>query len=246
MTHAYTESGIPLLQTQNIKEFVVDFSNLTYIQDWFHNQLQKSQIYPGDILIARSGSIGNAAIVSADDPQPMNSSDIIIIHPQKSINGYYLCAYINSKFGQAQIERLSSGGVQGHINLAALETVVVPVPSPEIQLHIELIVLTAQAKLRESKQLYTEAERLLAAELGLDRLDLSESLFNVRRVSDVQESHRADAEYYRRKYQNLLNYFNQKPYQTLEQIATFAGGATPLGADYLEEGIPFSAYPKRW
>ena len=36
-----------------------------------------------------------------------------------------------------------------------------------------------------------------------------------------------------------MNYFDQKPSQTLEQIATFAGGATPLGADYLEEGIPF-------
>ncbi|MBN1583589.1 MAG: hypothetical protein JXA89_22980, partial [Anaerolineae bacterium] len=66
-------------------------------------------------------------IVSNDDPSPINSSDIIIIRPRETIDGHYLCAYVNSKFGQAQIERLSSGGVQGHINLAALETVVVPV-----------------------------------------------------------------------------------------------------------------------
>jgi hypothetical protein len=45
---------------------------------------------------------------------------------------------------------------------------------------------------------------LLTYELGLDKLDLSEGLYSVRRVSEVRESGRADAEYFQPKYQQLM------------------------------------------
>lgn len=136
MAHAYADNGIPLLQTQNVKEFVLSFDRVIYIQEWFHHFLAKSQVFKGDILIARSGSIGNAALVLDYAPQPLNSSDIIIIRPN-SINATYLCAYLNCKFGQAQIKRFSSGGLQGHINLGSLENLQIPILSSNFILLIK-------------------------------------------------------------------------------------------------------------
>jgi hypothetical protein len=75
--------------------------------------------------------------------------------------------------------------------------------------------------------------------MGLDKLDLSESSYSVRRVSEVAGTGRADAEYYRRKYHVLLGYLYERPHTTLEELASFSGGATPFGAEYLDEGIPF-------
>jgi restriction endonuclease S subunit len=75
--------------------------------------------------------------------------------------------------------------------------------------------------------------------LGLDQLDLSEGLFTVQSVSEVSKSHRADAEYYKQKYYNLLRHIEKRSFSVLQEITSFSGGATPLGADYLEEGIPF-------
>lgn len=70
-------------------------------------------------------------------------------------------------------------------------------------------------------------------------MDLSESLYSIRRASEVSKGGRADAEYYKLKYINLLRHIEGKPHATVEELATFSGGATPLGADYLDEGIPF-------
>jgi hypothetical protein len=245
MTHAYAERGVPLLQTQNIKEFFVDLTNVIYIQESFHQQLKKTQVFPGDVLIARSGSIGNAAIVSPNDFQPMNSADIVILRPRDAFSGYYLCAYINSRFGQAQIRRLSSGGVQGHINLGALETVVVPELPHEFQSHIEAVIKTARNRSEESKVLYSQAAAVLAAELGLDKLDLSESLYSVRHVSEVAGAGRVDAEYFGEKYSRFMACVEEEAKRkgwVLERIGSLSaplkyGSSTKL--DYLGSGVPF-------
>ncbi len=112
-------------------------------------------------------------------------------------------------------------------------------PSREKQRGVADLVKKALAQQTLSDSLYTQAQALLSAELGLDQPDLSDSLYSVRRVSEVGESGRADAEYYKRKYINLLTYLKDKPHFTLEELANFSGGATPLGAEYEDAGIPF-------
>lgn len=112
MVHAYVDAGIPLLQTQNIHKFIVDYSDCNYISPEFHASLNKSQVFPGDCLIARSGSIGNTAFVLENDPQPLNSADIIIVRADdREVTNGYLAAFLNSKIGRLQIERYTSGGV---------------------------------------------------------------------------------------------------------------------------------------
>lgn len=39
MVHEYVDSGIPLLQTQNIHQFLVDYSDCIYISPEFHYSL---------------------------------------------------------------------------------------------------------------------------------------------------------------------------------------------------------------
>jgi type I restriction enzyme, S subunit len=134
MVHAYSDVGIPLLQTQNIGQFLIDYSNCVRITEEFHASLRKSQVVPGDCLIARSGSIGNTAFVADSDPRPLNSADIIIVRADGEVvtNGY-LAAFLNSPVGALQVERLASGGLQGHINLKAIEYVSVPLPTRGFQ-----------------------------------------------------------------------------------------------------------------
>jgi type I restriction enzyme M protein len=93
---------------------------------------------------------------------------------------------------------------------------------------------------RDSVNLYAEAERLLAAELGLNRLDLSESLFNVRRVSDVFNSKRLDAEFYQEKYYRLEDVITHHKYSS----KTLSKLIEPIknGFDFREftkEGTPY-------
>jgi hypothetical protein len=212
---------------------------VAYLPFGVEEQIRKNRLQPGDVVVTRTGANYGDAAPYDGNPSPIYASSHCIIIRCEDIPGAYLSTYFNTEIGKALLKRGVYGAAQPEIAPDYIRTLHIPRFGERTEQQIEQKLLQAKGKRDESEELYAEAERLLAAELGLDRLDLRESLFNVRRVSEVQESHRADAEYYRRKYHNLLRYFDERPNETLGQLATFSGGATPLGADYLGNGIPF-------
>lgn len=241
ITPNYVESGVPFLSSQNINELSIDFDNISFITEEEHQQLFKCQPCPNDLLISKSGRIGSCAVV----PSNMNRGDfniyegIAIVRLKDEYIPNFVATFLNSQYGYFQIQRGIKGISQPHLHVEDIRELTVPIPSVDLQKKIANIVQKMNERLSLSMSLYADAENLLTSELGLDKLDLSESLFTVKNVSQVSESHRADAEYYKRKYYNLLGHIEKKKFSTLEQISSFSGGATPLGADYLEEGIPF-------
>ena len=77
------------------------------------------------------------------------------------------------------------------------------------------------AKIAKNGKKARQAQALLAAELGLDKLDMSESLYSVRRVSEVQGSGRADAEYFSAKYQRMLATMSRSG-KSIEDVTSLA------------------------
>lgn len=235
----FQDDGVPFLTAKEIDENVIHWGTARFISEEQHaNLLWKSQISKGQVLISMAGKLGVSRVF--DEDFPCNSSqDIAKVTLKAGLNPYYVSLFLNSRFGSAQLLGAQTGSVQHHTNLGIIKTIrVIVLPRPQ-QEQVAKMVIQAKAATERSESLYAQAQALLTAELGLDRLDLSEGLFSVRRVSEVIGSGRADAEYYKRKYLNILTYIEQKPHFTLDELATFSGGATPLGADYLDQGIPF-------
>lgn len=226
MTDHFQNDGIPLLRTQNVKEFFIDLeSGLIYIDDEFHNKLKKTQILPNDVLLARSGSIGNACIVPKDFPIA-NSADIIFIRGLKEIIPEFLVAFLNSKYGSFQVERGVSGGLQGHINLFSLEKLLIPILNNKQQEKIKQTVLSALRNFEKSKNLYLCAENLLLEELDLKDFKPEDELFYIVNSSDLESAHRADAEYFQPKYEKIISEVKSKTkVSKLQDVATVRRGS---------------------
>jgi len=239
MAHSYVAEGIPLIQTQNVNEFFLDYTNLTYIGEWFHYKLKNSQIVNGDILIARSGSIGKAAIITKDDPQPLNSSDVIIIRTKPAINKYFLCAYINCKFGQVQIKRFSSGGLQEHVNLSSLETLSVPLFDQNVQVLVAEKVSEGIGLLRKSNEYYSKAQNLLLEKLGLENFIPEDDLSYIVRFSDIKYAHRVDSDYFQPKYKRILSQIRSYNVRLLGNLVSMKKGVEPGSDAYQDEGKLF-------
>ena len=191
MASHFKKEGIPLLRTKNVKEFYID--------------LESDPIY-----------IGNACIVPNTFPVA-NSADIILMNPNKELLPEYLTAFINSKYGQFQIERGSSGGIQGHMNLYSLEKLSIPVLGITKQTTIKNIVLLGLKELEKSKSFYNQAEKLLLEELGLKDFKPKEDLSFVVNYSDVKKVDRMDADYFQPKYAELIKKLGKK--EKLSKIA---------------------------
>lgn len=240
MVSEYNESGVLLLQTKNIDEFLIKVDECTRINIDFHKKLKKSQVKYGDVLIARSGSFGKASIYLSSEI--INSADIIIVEcNKKRINPFYLVAFLNSKLGVNQLYRFASGGVQGHVNLTILENLQVPLLSFQFQNFLENVIKYSSQSLEKSKYLYQQAEDLLLSELNLKYWQPTEENIAVKSFSSsFLTCDRLDAEYYQPKFDRLIQRLEQKVKLTpVGHFLTFnQRGKQPKYTEDKEKGLP--------
>ena len=216
----YKDSGIPFIRGVNMKDGVLDFSDILYIDDEAHNLLWKSEVKPNTILLSMSGTIGDVAIAMPEYKYPMNSNqDIAKITLKGGLNPFYLYAFLRSKYGQNFLKREARGSVQQHVFLSQMENIRVPLSNTTFQNQIEQIVRAGHSSLSKSRSLYSEAEECLLAELGLKGWEPNYKPINIKQLKESYlASGRLDAEYYQPKYEDYTTF-----------IRKYRGGADVLG-----------------
>ncbi|MEH2247152.1 restriction endonuclease subunit S [Nostoc sp.] len=232
------EGGVRYLRGQDLVNFFISDSNPVYIPYKAYEALNRSHMYEGDVLLSVIGTVGNVALVTNKHEHLTGSCKVAIIRPH-SINPYFLAAYLASNIGKSQIYRRVRGAVQQGLILPDLKYFPVPKVDNQQAKEVEALIKDAHQCQKDSESLYAEAEALLLHELGLDNLDLSTQKSYVANFSETVESDRLDAEYYNPKYTVLINYLHKIPHSKLGYLVSFSNGATPSGAKYLDEGIPF-------
>jgi type I restriction enzyme S subunit len=127
-THAYRARGIPMFRNQNIKPGHLDDSDLLFITPEYEVGFRNKRLRAGDLLIARTGYPGTAALV----PQTYDSAQsftTLIVRPRKEcIEGSFLSVYVNSPSGQNFFTNTQIGGAQKNVNAGALRDMPIPLP----------------------------------------------------------------------------------------------------------------------
>jgi type I restriction enzyme S subunit len=132
MAHEYLASGIPFLRSQDIKPYRIDFTDITYISEEFHQKIKKSALQSGDVVIVRTGRPDTSAVIPETLPVS-NCSDMVVVRPGSNLNARYLCYYINS-IAQDHVSAYSVRAVQQHYNVgSAKELKLLLPPLPEQQ-----------------------------------------------------------------------------------------------------------------
>ena len=166
MANKYKVEGIPFLRSQNILPFQVSLENVVYIDDVFNASLKKSQLFPGDLAIVRTGYPGTAAVIPKS-LKSANCSDLVIIRPSKELNSHFLALFFNSSYGRSLVLGNLNGAAQKHFNISVAKEVVVPMPSIIEQRHL---VAKIDIIREQTQRLESICQRKLAA---LDKLKKS-------------------------------------------------------------------------
>jgi type I restriction enzyme S subunit len=140
--------SVLLLSTKNITSKGVSLEKLTRINYAFHNKNRKSQLLPGDILVARHGNSGQAAVipVSIEEAHALN---VIIIKKSETISSEYICFLLNSGVLD-KIAASKGGSVQEIINTSIIKDLVIPYPPIKTQ---KIVVQKLEALSKETKKL---------------------------------------------------------------------------------------------
>lgn len=128
----YQEVGISVIRVKNLSfegNFLRD--SLVYITEEKFNHLIRSAVYPGDILLAKTGAtIGKLARLPKSIKKGLIASSVMKISPDyKKFNKYYLFNAIKELSKRQYWEGVSGGSTRPTINLADVKNVKLIYPS---------------------------------------------------------------------------------------------------------------------
>ena len=127
-THAYSDSGVVMFRNQNIKPNFLDDTDIVHINSEFEAKYKNKRLKKNDLLIARTGYPGTTCVV----PEKYENSQTfttLIARPNKNVNPYFLCQYLNSDIGIKYFESTQIGGGQKNSGAGILNEMPVTLPS---------------------------------------------------------------------------------------------------------------------
>ena len=135
-TPTYTEDkvrGYKFLSSKDVTSQKISWSNIKYIPESLHNELY-SKLAPrrGDILLAKNGTTGLAAIVDTDEVFDIYVS-LALLRPKVGYNSRYLWAVINSNDTKMQFNANLKGIGVPNLHLGEIKKAKVIVPPLEQQ-----------------------------------------------------------------------------------------------------------------
>lgn len=150
MIDQYRDSGIPFLRSQNVRAFRFSDINLLFISAEFNEEIKKSKLHPGDVVIVRSGYPGTTCVIP-DTLVEANCSDILICTPKKErLNPHFVSIFMNSDYGKEIVFQGRVGNAQQHFNTKTLKTTIIPLPS----------LVEQQEIVRRVESLFAKADRI--------------------------------------------------------------------------------------
>lgn len=127
-TPRYFDEGYIFLSSRNVTSRSIDWDNIKYIDEAQHVAMQK-RLAPrlNDILLAKNGTTGVAAIVDKDVVFDIYVS-LALLRPSKKIDHRYLWHFINSPVAKQQFNRRLKGIGVPNLHLKEIRDVAIPYP----------------------------------------------------------------------------------------------------------------------
>lgn len=159
MAKHYTESGVPLLRSLNIKPFKIVGNDMKYVSMEFSNSISKSILHEGDVIIVRTGIPGTCCVVPVEY-DGCNCSDVVIVHPNTAlVNPHYLAAFINV-WGQKQVQNNKVGAIQQHFNVHSAEEMLIYLPDLDEQKRLAAAIVALNSKIENNNSICFELESM--------------------------------------------------------------------------------------
>ena len=231
----YSNNGVPFVRISNLDNMTIDTTDMVYIPSEIHKDNFKTELKRGDIVLSKT-AIAAASIVNIDYCNVSQDIVAIKLKPNSKVLSHFVVVFLNTIYGNEQLQRRFTGNIQMHLNLEECKNeVMIPVFSTQFQSKIKTILEKSILLRSQSNTLYSDTEKLLLENLDLNDWQPCNNHVNIKSLKDsFLSSGRLDAEHYQMKYDELEARIKTVPYKTIAEIQLVnARGVQP---DYVEEG----------
>ena len=153
-----SDTRVPFLQGEDIDVNEISHEKLIFIEKEISAQYPKTILKEGDLIFSVRGTIGKIALVTHEFENSNISPNLIRLSLDEGVNPQYAEIVLNSKIGQYQINRLTSGGVQPTITKQDILSIEMPLPSLDLQNEIVQEIMRRRS---EASTLRQEADAIV-------------------------------------------------------------------------------------
>lgn len=166
------EEGAITLSPSNIVNGEMDYRKCSYITWAKYEESPEIMIFPGDILLVKTASVGKTALVKSL-PHKATINPQFVVLKKISVSNEYLSYYLKSDIAQAYIWSIAKGAAAQTVSQKNLAEMQVPVPPIDEQ---RSIVSRLDAAFAGIDVLKANAERQLAEARALFNRALTEEM----------------------------------------------------------------------
>ncbi len=126
----YKDSGVPLIQLNNIRDSKHILQNMKFVDEVKKQQLIRHLAIPGDVVIAKMAEpVARAALVADDYEEYVIVADCVKMTPNLTlVNLNYLVWSINCDCVRINAELVATGTTRIRVNLGELKKLKIPYP----------------------------------------------------------------------------------------------------------------------
>ena len=135
-------SGVPMLGIENIGKGQFIDGNKIYVTSEKAEELKAFALRAGDIIISRSGTVGEICAVPERAEGALLSTNLMRVSLDNSIirSDYFIALFQSKGIVLDQIKELCKGSTRDFLNQTILKQIIFPIPSVEKQLEIVSII----------------------------------------------------------------------------------------------------------
>ena len=127
----YVEGGpVPVLTTKNLEG---NYDKVRYISEEKFQELKRSAVYPGDLLVAKIGSCGKTGIYPQGKPPAMIPANLLKVTLNSDYDLKYVYYYFNSPFFQQALKTIVKATAQPAFGVSNFRTLPLPYAPPKQQ-----------------------------------------------------------------------------------------------------------------
>lgn len=233
----FTNKGLPCVNGKNVYFGTMTEGDPNFVSAVEFERLSGYVLRRNDLVITlkHATKIGRAWIVEDDEPRIFSRNvGLLRLKDDSPIIPSVLLLYLWTKQGQLLLDRCATGGTTGQITLPMSELRCLPIPpiSEDDQTAIDSLFWRYRRSIKKSIESYIQAQQLLESELGLDKLRFEKPVGYTAQFSDLEMSHRNDAQHYQPRFTQLLEHLEQFPTKRVREVCLYnRRGIQPIYSD---------------
>jgi type I restriction enzyme S subunit len=239
------------IKSADIKRYNLNFATISFVSKDVHNSRKKFKVIPNDVLLSNTGKyLGFACLVPSKIKEATTNQNIVRIRlkekTETKFNPFFILSFLNSVFGQIEIESLLTLTGQKYLNMEKFREFKIPkIDEKEIKIISEKTKIIIDNEI-ESISILEKAQNLFYQKLSIDFSIIKKEKDYSVNLSEFSEDDLWTPAFSYPLYVNTLKAI-QKKWQTvpLREIATIKKG-DEVGSDnynkYLDKkdsDVPF-------